>query len=96
MLLNMARAEIKGGKKYPRIRGIVTFRQTGKGVLITAKIYNLPTTIGKCNKRMYARWFYKSTIGKFRRKNSLWNYKIEFVIKKNNSHLKFTFEQKLK
>lgn len=55
VLLNMARAEIKGGKKYPRIRGIVTFRQTGKGVLITAKIYNLPATIGKCNKRMYAR-----------------------------------------
>lgn len=43
MLLSMARAEIKGGKKYPKIKGIVNFRQTSKGVLITAKIYNLPT-----------------------------------------------------
>ena len=42
MLLSMARAEIKGGKKYPKIKGIVNFRQTSKGVLITAKIYNLP------------------------------------------------------
>ncbi len=45
MLLNMARAEIRGGSKYPRIKGIVNFKQTGKGVLVTAKIYNLPTTI---------------------------------------------------
>ena len=53
MLLNMAKAEIKGGKKYPKIRGIVNLRQTGKRVLITAKIYNLPTTIGNCNKRIF-------------------------------------------
>ena len=53
MLLNMAKAEIKGGKNYPKIRGIVNLRQTGKGVLITAKIYNLPTTIGNCNKRIF-------------------------------------------
>ena len=53
MLLDIAKAEVRGGKKYPRIRGIVNFRQTSKGVLITAKIYNLPTTIGKCNKRIF-------------------------------------------
>lgn len=50
MLLELARAEIHGGKKYPRIRGTVNFRQTNKGVLITSKIYNLPYEIGKCNK----------------------------------------------
>ena len=53
MLLDIAKAEVKGGKKYPRIKGIVNFRQTSKGVLITAKIYNLPTTIGKCNKKIF-------------------------------------------
>lgn len=29
MLLNMARAEIRGGSKYPRIKGIVNFKQSG-------------------------------------------------------------------
>lgn len=43
MLLSIARAEIRGGKKYPKIRGVVNFRQTNKGVLITAKVYNLPS-----------------------------------------------------
>ena len=51
MLLELARAEIHGGKKYPRIRGNVNFRQTNKGVLITSKIYNLPYEIGRCNKK---------------------------------------------
>ena len=61
MLLDIAKAEVKGGKKYPRIRGIVNFRQTSKGVLITAKIYNLPTTIGKCNKRIFGFHIHEGT-----------------------------------
>ena len=61
MLLDIAKAEVKGGSKYPRIKGIVNFRQTSKGVLITAKIYNLPTTIGKCNKRIFGFHIHEGT-----------------------------------
>lgn len=41
-ILNKATAHIKGGKKYPKIDGIVTFKQTKNGVLVVAKIKNLP------------------------------------------------------
>lgn len=61
MLLELARAEIRGGKKYPRIRGTVNFRQTNKGVLITSKIYNLPYEIGKCNKRVFGFHIHEGT-----------------------------------
>lgn len=61
MLLNTAKAEIRGGKKYPKIRGIVTFRQTNKGVIVTAKIYNLPTKIGKCNDRIFGFHIHEGT-----------------------------------
>ena len=61
MLLELARAEIHGGKKYPRIRGTVNFRQTNKGVLITSKIYNLPYEIGKCNKRIFGFHIHEGT-----------------------------------
>ena len=61
MLLNMAKAEIRGGKKYPRIRGIVTFRQTNKGVIVTTKIYNLPTKIGKCNSKIFGFHIHEGT-----------------------------------
>ena len=47
-ILQIARAEIKGGKKYPQIEGIVTFRQTKRGVIVTAKIENLPHSNQKC------------------------------------------------
>lgn len=61
MLLEIAKAEIRGGKKYPRIRGIVNLRQTNKGVLITSKIYNLPYEIGKCNKRIFGFHIHEGT-----------------------------------
>ena len=61
MLLELARAEIHGGKKYPRIRGTVNFRQTNKGVLITSKIYNLQYEIGKCNKRIFGFHIHEGT-----------------------------------
>lgn len=61
MLLNIAKAEIKGGKKYPKIKGTVNLRQTSKGVLLTAKIYNLPTTIGKCNKKVFGFHIHEGT-----------------------------------
>lgn len=37
-----AKAHIKGGKKYPKIDGIVSFKETKNGVLLTSKINNLP------------------------------------------------------
>ena len=46
--LNKATAHIKGGKKYPRIDGIVTFKETKNGVLLTAKINNLPQSNKAC------------------------------------------------
>lgn len=61
MLLELARAEIHGGKKYPRIRGNVNFRQTNKGVLITSKIYNLPYEIGRCNKKIFGFHIHEGT-----------------------------------
>ena len=48
-----AKAIIEGGKKYPKINGIVTFRETKKGILVTAKINNLPISKDKCKKRVF-------------------------------------------
>lgn len=46
--LNKAVSHIKGGKNYPKIDGLVTFKETKDGVLLTAKIKNLPTSLKKC------------------------------------------------
>ncbi len=35
-------AKIKGGNGYPDLRGIATFRQMQKGVLVTVRVCNLP------------------------------------------------------
>jgi len=35
-------AYIKGSREYPTLHGTVTFKQTRKGVLVTAEIYGLP------------------------------------------------------
>ena len=37
-----AKADIKGSDKYPNIKGIILFNEKENGVLITARIYNLP------------------------------------------------------
>ena len=36
------KAYIKGGKAYPNINGVVTFKETKNGILVTAKINGLP------------------------------------------------------
>lgn len=41
-IFNSAKAQIKGSKKYPKIDGIVTFKETKDGVLVTAQINGLP------------------------------------------------------
>lgn len=48
-----AKAIIKGGKEYPKINGIVYFKETKEGVLLTAKIYGLPKSKTKCTGRFF-------------------------------------------
>ena len=52
-IFNNAKAYIKGGKKYPKINGIVTFKETKNGVLLTAKINGLPSSKGNCIGRFF-------------------------------------------
>lgn len=47
-IFKTAKAIIKGGKQYPKINGIVEFKETKKGVLVTAKINGLPTSNNNC------------------------------------------------
>lgn len=56
MLINIfhsAKAHIKGGKKYPKINGIVTFKETKYGVLVTAKINRLPQSNNNCTGKFF-------------------------------------------
>lgn len=52
-IFNNAKANIKGGKKYPKINGIVTFKETKGGVLVTAKVTGLPQTNTSCTGRFF-------------------------------------------
>lgn len=52
-IFNIAKAHIKGGKKYPKINGIVTFKERKDGVLITAKVSGLPQSKDHCVGRFF-------------------------------------------
>lgn len=52
-IFNSAKAHIRGGKKYPKINGTVTFKETKNGILMTAKINGLPQKIGNCTGRFF-------------------------------------------
>ena len=52
-IFQSAKAEIKGGHNFPNINGTVYFRQTKKGILMTAKIFGLPTSKNKCNGKFF-------------------------------------------
>lgn len=54
-LFPTATAHIKGSSKYPKIDGIVTFKETKEGVLLTAKIHHLPHSKDKCTRKIL--WF---------------------------------------
>lgn len=54
MFKNLAKAHIKGGKKYPLIHGTATFKQTKDGVLITVKVHNLPKVSTPCKQGIFA------------------------------------------
>lgn len=52
-IFNSAKAVIKGGKKYSQINGTVTFKETKSGILVTAKIKNLPQSNNNCKGRFF-------------------------------------------
>lgn len=51
--LKTARAHIKGGEKFPKIDGFVTFKETPDGVLLTAKIRGLPQSESHCKRKIF-------------------------------------------
>ena len=55
MFFNKAKAHIKGGKKFPKIDGLVTFKEVPNGILLTAKINNLPQSKNHCKRKLL--WF---------------------------------------
>lgn len=52
-IFNTAKAHINGSKKYPNLKGIVTFRETKNGVIVTAKINGLPQSKDNCKGRFF-------------------------------------------
>ncbi len=53
MFLNTAKANIKGGTKFPQINGVVTFKEVKNGVMLTAKINGLPQSPNHCKGRFF-------------------------------------------
>ena len=47
-----AKANIKGGKAYPQIRGTVEFEEVFNGVMVTAQINGLPSQKNGCGGRV--------------------------------------------
>ena len=60
-IFNKATAVIKGGKKYPKINGTVYFKETKNGVMVTAKINNLPQSKNKCISRFFGFHIHEGT-----------------------------------
>ncbi len=60
-IFNTAKANIKGGKKYPKINGVVTFKETKDGVLVTAKINGLPQSNNNCSGRFFGFHIHEGT-----------------------------------
>ena len=53
MFFNTAKAYIKGGNQFPRIKGIVSFKEVKNGVLLTAEITGLPHSKDPCKGRFF-------------------------------------------
>ena len=60
-IFNTAKANIRGGKEYPKIEGIVTFKETKNGIILTAKISNLPQSKDKCKGRFFGFHIHEGT-----------------------------------
>lgn len=56
-----ATANIKGGKLYPEIKGVVNFQETDKGVIVTAKINGLPQSKNNCKGRFFGFHIHEGT-----------------------------------
>ncbi len=56
-----AKAIIKGGKKYPKINGIVTFKETKNGVLVTSQINGLPQSKDNCKVKFFGFHIHEGT-----------------------------------
>lgn len=52
-IFNTAKAQIRGGKKFPKINGVVTFKEVKGGVILTAKINGLPQSQDHCKGRFF-------------------------------------------
>ena len=52
-IFSNAKAIIKGGKDYPNINGIVYFKETKNGVLLTCKINGLPQNTSNCTGKFF-------------------------------------------
>ena len=52
-IFKTAKAHIKGSTNYPKIDGIVTFKETINGVILTAKINGLPQSKDKCTRKIF-------------------------------------------
>ena len=56
-----AKAHIKGGKSYPKIDGIITFKDTKDGVLVSAKVTGLPQSKDACTGRFFGLHIHEGT-----------------------------------
>lgn len=53
-IFKTAKAEIRGGSKYQKIKGTANFRETKRGVIVTIKVEGLPQSKDKCKGRFFA------------------------------------------
>lgn len=51
--MNNAKANINGSSTYPNIKGQVSFKETKKGVMVTAQIYGLPISNNTCKGKFF-------------------------------------------
>ena len=51
--VNKAVAQIKGSSKYPDISGTVQFYECSSGIIVTARIFNLPYSDIPCSNRIF-------------------------------------------
>lgn len=61
MFFNKAKAYISGGKKYPNINGIITFKEIKDGIIVTAKINGLPQSKNNCKGRFFGFHIHEGT-----------------------------------
>jgi len=58
---NTAKAYVKGGRQYPKINGIVTFKETKNDIMLTAKINGLPQSKDNCKGRFFGFHIHEGT-----------------------------------